>query len=58
MTGAGDAQDVTAATVAATGKGCYWNQDVRESVMHAGLDIRSKRDSLGGLVTSIIAVKP
>ena len=50
-------QDVTAAAVAATGKGCYWNQDVKGSVMRAGLIVRSKHDSLGGLITSIVATK-
>lgn len=50
-------QDLTAETVAATGKGCYWNQDVEGLLREAGLRIISKEDSLGGLVTLIEAQK-
>ena len=51
------AQDVTAGAVAATGKGCYWNQDVGALVSQAGLRVASKQDSLGGLITSLVAIK-
>ena len=57
LRGGGNVQDVTAAAVAATGKGCYWNQDVKDSVLRAGLIVRSKHDSLGGLITSLVATK-
>ncbi len=50
-------QDVTAGAVAVTGKGCYWNQDVGALVIQAGLRLASKQDSLGGLITSLIAIK-
>ena len=50
-------QDVTASAVAATGKGCYWNQDVKGLASQAGLRIVSSSDSLGGLITSLIAQK-
>ena len=50
-------QDVTANAVAATGKGCYWNQDVKALTAEAGLSIASNSDSLGGLITLLVATK-
>ena len=50
-------QDVTATAVAATGKGCYWNQDVKALTEEAGLRIASRTDSLGGLITLLVAEK-
>ena len=52
-----DVQDVTASVVAATGKGCYWNQDVKALTEEAGLKIASRTDSLGGLITLLVAEK-
>jgi hypothetical protein len=50
-------QDLTADAVAATGKGCYWNQNVGELVSRAGLKVVRKEDHLGGLITIIEARK-
>ena len=52
-----DVQDVTANAVAATGKGCYWNQDVKALIAEVGLRITSSNNSLGGLITSLVAEK-
>ena len=48
-------QDLTAEAVAATGKGCYWNQDVAALLAQAGLQITSRHDALGGLITLLEA---
>jgi hypothetical protein len=44
--------------VAATSKGCVWNQDVPALVAAAGLDIASRQQHLGGTLTTLVAVKP
>ena len=51
-------QDVTAGAVAATGKGCVWNQDVRSLVRGAGLVPGSVQEHLGGLIVSLEAARP
>ncbi|KAL4447973.1 hypothetical protein ABPG75_005192 [Micractinium tetrahymenae] len=51
-------QDITALAVAATGKGCRWNDDVAALVQAAGLQIEQTEAHVGGLITSLIAVKP
>ena len=48
-------QDATAEAVAATGKGCFWNQRVAEMLPAAGLRIVARRDALGGTLTVIEA---
>lgn len=51
-------QDVTASAVAATGKGCFWNQRVVELVQATpGLVLEGATEHLGGLLTSVVAVK-
>lgn len=51
-------QDVSAPAVAATGKGCYWNQRVVELVdATPGVAVQDATTHLGGLLTSIVAVK-
>ena len=51
-------QDATADTVAATSKGCVWNQRVGDLVAGAGLAVTSSHRHLGGLFTTLVAVKP
>ncbi len=52
----GCAQDVIASTVAATSKGCFWNQDVAGLVAGLpGVAVTYRRDALGSLVTLIEA---
>lgn len=52
-------QDVTAPAVAATGKGCFWNQRVVELVQGTpGIVLEGSTVHLGGLLTSVVAVKP
>lgn len=52
-------QDVTAGAVAATGKGCQWNQDVLRMVRKAGLKIvRERRELLGTIVVVEAKRKP
>jgi ubiquinone/menaquinone biosynthesis C-methylase UbiE len=48
-------QDATAEAVAASGKGCFWNQRVAEMLPAAGLRIVARRDALGGTLTVIEA---
>lgn len=48
-------QDLTADAVAAMGKGCFWNQDVAGLLHAAGLRVRRKKDSLGGLIVFLEA---
>jgi SAM-dependent methyltransferase len=55
---AGAYQDLTAGVVAATAKGCRWNDDVLALVRGAGLEPVAVRAALGGLVLSVEAVKP
>jgi len=50
-------QDATAGPVAATGKGCVWNQDVRALVAAAGLEVRRCDPVLLGTVSTIVATK-
>ena len=52
------AQDLTAPAVAATGKGCRWNDDVRGLVAAAGLQVQHVEPHVGGLIVSLSAVKP
>ncbi len=47
--------DLTANAVAAMGKGCFWNQDVVGLLNAAGLRVRRKRESLGGLIVLLEA---
>ncbi len=51
-------QDVTAGAVAATGKGCRWNDNVAQLVSAAGLEIQQSERHVGGLVVSLTATKP
>lgn len=51
-------QDVTAPAVAATGKGCRWNDDVPALVRAAGLQIQQAEPHVGGLIVSLVAIKP
>ena len=48
-------QDATADAVAASGKGCFWNQRVAEMLPAAGLRIVTRRDALGGTLVVIEA---
>ena len=48
-------QDVTVAPVTAAGKGCVWNQDVRQLLQGAGLKPVQFRPMLGGLIRYIVA---
>ncbi|KAK9917178.1 hypothetical protein WJX75_001587 [Coccomyxa subellipsoidea] len=48
-------QDVSADAVAATGKGCFWNQNVTGLLSSAGLQVKTKKESLGGLITLVKA---
>jgi methyltransferase OMS1 len=48
-------QDATADAVAASGKGCLWNQDVLAMLPPAGLRLRSSVPALGGTLISIEA---
>lgn len=51
-------QDLTAPAVAATGKGCRWNDDVPGLVAAAGLQVQRVEPHVGGLIVSLSAVKP
>lgn len=51
-------QDLTAPAVAATGKGCRWNDDVTGLVAAAGLEVQRLEPHVGGLIVSLSAVKP
>ncbi|KAI7835960.1 hypothetical protein COHA_010159 [Chlorella ohadii] len=51
-------QDLTAPAVAATGKGCRWNDDVPGLVAAAGLEVQRLEAHVGGLIVSLSAVKP
>ena len=57
LPGLGLYQDLTAAAVAATGKGCVWNQDVPGLLQAAGLRSVRAEPHLGGLILAIEAVK-
>ena len=48
-------QDATAEAVAATGKGCFWNQRVADMLSAAWLRVVTRRDALGGTLTFIEA---
>eukprot|EP00891_Asterochloris_glomerata_P008660 jgi/Astpho2/8660/Aster-05133 len=50
-------QDATAPAVAATGKGCKWNQDIPALLRVAGLQAQRMQPSLGGLITLVVASK-
>lgn len=50
-------QDATASAVAATGKGCKWNQDIPALLRVAGLQAQRMQPSLGGLITLVVASK-
>ncbi len=55
-TDSGCAQDVTAAAVAATSKGCFWNQDVAGLVAGLpGVAVTYRRNALGSLVMLVEA---
>jgi hypothetical protein len=50
------AQDITASAVAATSKGCFWNQDVAGLVAGLpGVAVTYRRDALGSLVALVEA---
>lgn len=51
-------QDLTAQAVAATSKGCRWNDNVSQLVEATGLRIQQSKRHVGGLIVSIVAVKP
>ena len=51
-------QDITAPAVAATGKGCRWNDRVQELVAATGLEVQAAQAHVGGLVVSLVARKP
>ena len=50
-------QDLTAPAVAATAKGCRWNDRVPALVRQAGLSIQEVQSHIGGLVVSLVAIK-
>jgi hypothetical protein len=50
-------QDATASAVAATAKGCVWNQDVPALVKAAGLRLVSVTRHTGGTLVSLVAVR-
>ena len=50
-------QDLTAGPVAASGKGCVWNQDVLSWLPRAGLRAVDVKPALGGLICAIQAEK-
>ena len=50
-------QDATASAVAATGRGCKWNQDIPALLQVAGLQAQRMQPSLGGLITLVVASK-
>lgn len=50
-------QDASASTVAAGGKGCYWNQDITSLVQQAGLRVLKQQVFLAGLVRIVVAEK-
>jgi hypothetical protein len=50
------AQDVTAAAVAATSKGCFWSQDVAGLVAGLpGVTVTYRRNALGSLIALLEA---
>ncbi len=51
-------QDATAAAVAATSKGCAWNQRVEELVAAAGLRVTRRSRHTGGTLVMLEAVRP
>jgi len=51
-------KDLTAPAVAATGKGCRWNDDVPGLVAAAGLEVQRLAARLGGIIVGLSAVKP
>lgn len=50
--GGGALQDITARAVAATSRGCVWNQDLTKLAAAAGLRLVTTEPALGGLVTA------
>jgi hypothetical protein len=50
-------QDMTASAVAASSKGCLWNQDVLAMLQPAGLRLVQATPALGGLVRCIEATR-
>jgi ubiquinone/menaquinone biosynthesis C-methylase UbiE len=50
-------QDATSSLVAASGKGCAWNQDVLAMLPAAGLRVTATTPALGGLLRTIEAVR-
>ena len=50
-------QDITAGAVAALGKGCFWNQDVKSMLAEAGFQPTRLQTTLGGLITAVEAKK-
>lgn len=50
-------QDITARAVAALGKGCFWNQDVKSMLAEAGFQPTKLQTTLGGLITAVEAKK-
>jgi ubiquinone/menaquinone biosynthesis C-methylase UbiE len=50
-------QNLTAGAVAATAKGCVWNQDVPALLQAAGLRVASMEKHLGGVIISVEAAK-
>jgi len=50
-------QDLTAAPIAAMGKGCVWNQRLEPLLASAGLEVLSSTRVLGGLLTVIEATR-
>ena len=50
-------QDMTASAVAASSKGCAWNQDVLAMLQPAGLRLVRATPALGGLVRCIEATR-
>ena len=49
-------QDFTATTVAASSKGCFWNQHLPSMLKDAGLYVMSQQRHLAGTVTLVTAI--